>query len=800
MKRRHHQRMTSGRDNHNMPSSLQRMMINDDHKYTIGLTQPMPLQPPSISSPSSSSVNHLQSSSLTIYDNNHHLQLTQKKSASSSRIRLGLRCLCSLDDKQQQPFEQIFSCNEQTTNISECIFEQYISRITTNYINTLIILSGQSCEIIQLQTTLISLTLIALHRFINEQNKSLLLRVSIQEFPSDNLTARGKFILLPSDYSIVCPIETSDYLKQLCIDHQSYPLLITFHLINRSSNKHCVQLHILSTNDNYAERANLEEFSNLLMSLSLSLPSNRQKQSFHSSNPRNSHEQSLFSLTSIFHEYVINIEEHFLYILATITNDKQLKSYSKIHRLLKLRRNQSKMSRDSTSIETVINRPHEEIWVDGPLSASHHKKEIWIDGPRQFVPCSPKISSNRSTPKHRSKPMHIKAKLSSYSPYDQEDHISSNNFDTESVVSSHCHLPVLPVFKDHSLLPFRSSQLPTKPKPLMITDSSKLNLKLSTNKLNDDLEMLEKTLETLLVPSPIVPHSPDCQSTMSKSLNRIDHLSSLMSTDEKTKRLSRIVSPTRFDKILSMDNSHPSVPNSPFIIPRTRRSRTSTKKPQIPLRTTSLAETTSRPSILQRLFGLRSSQQPQPTIVIQSPPSSPLISPLTVTLDSHDDLMPLTTSSTASSASGRASSSGYESMGNTILEEMLASMPTNITNANNSVKTRNKSIRKEDRRTNSNGSWNSPIISDKSTHQQRLIQLKHRQNELKLELAMTKTFLQNFERSEFLHHPTLPNSPMRKILSTNQEDEEDELERDIEYLERRLATAKSQLKSKQLIS
>jgi len=72
-----------------MPSSLQRMMINDDHKYTIGLMQQQQKQqpqPPSSSS-SSSSVNHLQSSRLTIYDNNHHLQLTQKKSISSSRVR-----------------------------------------------------------------------------------------------------------------------------------------------------------------------------------------------------------------------------------------------------------------------------------------------------------------------------------------------------------------------------------------------------------------------------------------------------------------------------------------------------------------------------------------------------------------------------------------------------------------------------------------------------------------------------------------------------------------------------------------
>ena len=65
-----------------------------------------------------------------------------------------------------------------------------------------------------------------------------------------------------------------------------------------------------------------------------------------------------------------------------------------------------------------------------------------------------------------------------------------------------------------------------------------------------------------------------------------------------------------------------------------------------------------------------------------------------MTLDSRDDLMPLTTSSTTSSASGRASSSGYESMSNTVLEEMIASIPAMITSENNAMKLRSKSIRK----------------------------------------------------------------------------------------------------------
>lgn len=59
---------------------------------------------------------------------------------------------------------------------------------------------------------------------------------------------------------------------------------------------------------------------------------------------RNSHEQSLFSLTSILNQYVINnIDEHFLYILSTVKNDKQLKYWTKIQRLLKTKRNRTKV-------------------------------------------------------------------------------------------------------------------------------------------------------------------------------------------------------------------------------------------------------------------------------------------------------------------------------------------------------------------------------------------------------------------------------------------------------------------------
>ena len=176
------------------------------------------------------------------------------------------------------------------------------------------------------------------------------------------------------------------------------------------------------------------------------------------------------------------------------------------------------MLRDSSSIDTCC---QEEIWVDGPLSKSHGGNEIWIDGPREF--------STPTRSKNRFQPLHTKSKCPS-TMLDEFDDSSKPSFDTESAVSSHCHLPVLPVFKDHTLIPFRS-----KSKPL-----PKLDLKLSANQLNDDLELLEKTLETLLVP----------QRNNEENSQRIDQLSSLMSKDEKNHRLSRIVSPTRFDKLL----------------------------------------------------------------------------------------------------------------------------------------------------------------------------------------------------------------------------------------------------------
>jgi hypothetical protein len=49
----------------------------------------------------------------------------------------------------------------------------------------------------------------------------------------------------------------------------------------------------------------------------------------------------------------------------------------------------------------------------------------------------------------------------------------------------------------------------------------------------------------------------------------------------------------------------------------------------------------------------------------------------------------------------------------------------------------------DDRRSNGNNIvWHSSMINDSLDSHQRLSQLKHRQNELKLELTMTKTSLQ----------------------------------------------------------
>ena len=179
---------------------------------------------------------------------------------------------------------------------------------------------------------------------------------------------------------------------------------------------------------------------------------------------------------------------------------------------------------------------------------------------------------------------------------------------------------------------------------------------------------------------------------------------------------------------MPMKIQHPRAPSTSILM-TPQRVLTSTKKPKIFSEFNRLTSTT-RPSLFQRLFGLRSSSTPQRRaqpipMIIESSTSSPLISPLTVTLDSRDDLMPLTTSSTTSSASGRASSSGYESMSNTVLEEMIASIPAMINSENRS---REKSLRKgthcsreigvreivsfdlDERDSNTNTVWNSPNV------------------------------------------------------------------------------------------
>ena len=84
-----------------------------------------------------------------------------------------------------------------------------------------------------------------------------------------------------------------------------------------------------------------------------------------------------------------------------------------------------------------------------------------------FVLIHQKFSRKKSAPKHRSTSHRQYTSkhpilpsppfLSSTVLHQDNEQSPSVNFDTESIISSHCHLPVLPVFKDHSLLPFRST-------------------------------------------------------------------------------------------------------------------------------------------------------------------------------------------------------------------------------------------------------------------------------------------------------------------------------------------------------
>jgi hypothetical protein len=87
--------------------------------------------------------------------------------------------------------------------------------------------------------------------------------------------------LLTSDDSLVSSLnDRCQCLNNLCSEHRVNPLLITFHLITRSSNNNYALLHILSTNDNELTK---QPFSDIFMSLALSYSSNREKQLFYTS-------------------------------------------------------------------------------------------------------------------------------------------------------------------------------------------------------------------------------------------------------------------------------------------------------------------------------------------------------------------------------------------------------------------------------------------------------------------------------------------------------------------------------------
>lgn len=119
-------------------------------------------------------------------------------SFSSVQIRLAVRCSCPIDDKHEKLFDEIFSNTEQTTNISDCILNECLLRLTNNYLNTLIILTGYYREGIsndfkykkssygnlfslvhQIQTDVLSSTIIRLFNFCQEQN--LILHIHIQD-------------------------------------------------------------------------------------------------------------------------------------------------------------------------------------------------------------------------------------------------------------------------------------------------------------------------------------------------------------------------------------------------------------------------------------------------------------------------------------------------------------------------------------------------------------------------------------------------------------------------------------------
>ncbi|CAF0829408.1 unnamed protein product [Didymodactylos carnosus] len=233
--------------------------------------------------------------------------------------------------------------------------------------------------------------------------------------------------------------------------------------------------------------------------------------------------------------------------------------------------------------------------------------------------------------------------------------------------------------------------------------------------------------------------------------------------------------------------------------------------------------TTNRLSILQRIFGMKDTttnttknipQSPKLTTKVKtSTPTRPstvgnesvlsqnLLTHTSLTLDLQN-ILPL--SSTLSS--GRASSSGYESMNN---RDSGSGSSHNDSAEDSSSKTRSKSARKSDERRSNNNTNNSSAWSPRlnnmngirtsktrdkiqtthAKHQQqsqlnRIQSLKQRQDELKLELAMTKTFFLIDNNQQWNYNAS--------NISSNMNDE-DVLEKEIELLEKRLVATKSHL-------
>ncbi|CAF0777697.1 unnamed protein product [Didymodactylos carnosus] len=366
------------------------------------------------------------------------------------------------------------------------------------------------------------------------------------------------------------------------------------------------------------------------------------------------------------------------------------------------------------------------------------------------------------------------------------------------------------------LMPYSSQTLPSR------------HLTTSTKSIDDDMELLQKTLEILIVDRndeqsltrslQSVELTPAVDTIDSACRMRTKQLVEIMSKEEKTKRLSRIVSPNRLERLQLAISQVGSVPNSPapkakqYAMSSTpgtpqilhlafeqsnnqlQRSKRS-KKPKTPARTTSLtpsqsilrhsptdtvfkqtdlplspqkllnkksdsSTTTNRLTILQRLFGMKDAT----TNTMKDVPQSPKLVPKAKTPNStrrsttmNEDVLnhhPLThtcltldlqnilpLSSTLSS--GRASSSGYESMNN---RDSGSGSSHNDSAEDSSCKMRSKSARKSDEKRSNN--TNLPIrsprlnstngiriskahehVKQQQSQPNRLQSLQHRQNE-----------------------------------------------------------------------